>query len=176
MRKRSTKRSSGTYSASKKSIEIIADTLRHEVQPLGVNVKIIVTGVVVSKGQTYFYYFALPENSLYKRIEPTIAARARGEDGMTRMLTVDYATAVVDDITKQTSGRFWFGEYADGVKYAWTPQVPQEMLVSPPQLMLHTIKPSLTHIGCWCSSRDRSGPFEVSCQERLQGPDLDGKS
>lgn len=90
----------------------------------------IVTGAVVSRGQTYFDNFALPENSVYKQIEGVIAARARGEDGITRMPTADYAAAVVEDITKQTSGKFWYGDYAQDVKYAWSPQVPQEMLVS----------------------------------------------
>lgn len=90
----------------------------------------IVTGAVISKGQTYFDDFALPENSLYKSIESTIAARARGEDGITKMPTADYAKAVVDDITKRTSGKFWCGDYADGIKYAFTPQVRQEILVS----------------------------------------------
>ncbi|KAF2439184.1 putative hydroxybutyrate dehydrogenase [Karstenula rhodostoma CBS 690.94] len=118
----------GTYSASKRSIEIIADTLRHEVQPFGVSVKMIVTRAVISKGQTYFGDFALPENSLYKRIENTIAARARGEDGITRMPTAEYATAVVDEIVKGTSGKFWYGDYAKEVEHVWTPKVPQEML------------------------------------------------
>jgi 1-acylglycerone phosphate reductase len=90
----------------------------------------IVTGAVISKGQTYFGDFALPENSLYKRIEGTIAARARGEDGVTRMPTANYATAVVDEISKRTSGKFWYGDYAQNLKYVWTPQVPQEVLVS----------------------------------------------
>jgi 1-acylglycerone phosphate reductase len=107
------------------------------VQPFGVIVKMIVTGAVISKGQTYFDDFTLPENSLYKSIESTVAARARGEDGITRMPTAGYATAVVNDITKRTSGKFWFGDYADGVKYAWTTQVPQEMLVSLPKLTVN---------------------------------------
>lgn len=93
-------------------------------------VKMIVTGAVISKGQTYFDDFALPESFLYKSIESTVAARARGEDGVSRMPTAEYAKAVVDDITKRTSGKFWCGGYADGIKYAFTPQVPQEMLVS----------------------------------------------
>ncbi|KAF2176853.1 putative hydroxybutyrate dehydrogenase [Zopfia rhizophila CBS 207.26] len=118
----------GTYSASKRSIEIIADHLRLEVQPFGVNVMMVVTGAVISKGQTYFGDFALPEDSLYKRIEGTIAARARGDDGVSRMQTANYATAVVDEITKRTGGKFWYGDYAETVKSAMSPTVPQELL------------------------------------------------
>jgi hypothetical protein len=109
---------------------MIADHLRLEVQPLGANVMMIVTGAVVSKGQTYFSDFALPENSLYKRIEGTIAARARGEDGVPRMPTNEYAAPVVDEIAKRNSGKFWYGEYADMVKAVMTPNVAQEVLVS----------------------------------------------
>jgi hypothetical protein len=90
----------------------------------------IVTGAVISKGQTYFGDFALPENSLYKRIESIIAARARGDAGITKMRTADYAAAVVGEITKRVSGKFWYGDYAESVKSVWTPQVPQELLVS----------------------------------------------
>lgn len=45
------------------------------------------------------------------------------------MSTADYATAVVGEITKRVSGKFWYGDYAEGVKSAWSPQVAQEILV-----------------------------------------------
>jgi 1-acylglycerone phosphate reductase len=120
----------GTSSASKRAIEIIADHLRLEVQPFGATVMMIVTGAVISRGQTYFSDFALPEGSLYKRIESTIAARAHGEDGIARMPTADYATAVVDEIVKRKGGKFWYGEYAEAVKSARVATVPQDVLVS----------------------------------------------
>ena len=120
----------GTYSASERAIEIIADHLRLEVQPFGANVMMIVTGAVVSNGQTYFGDFALPEDSLYKCIEGTISARARGDDGVSRMPAANYATAVVDEITKRASGKFWYGDYAEAVKSVMSPTVPQELLVS----------------------------------------------
>ena len=90
----------------------------------------IVTGAVVSNGQTYFGDFALPEDSLYKCIEGTISARARGDDGVSRMPAANYATAVVDEITKRASGKFWYGDYAEAVKSVMSPTVPQELLVS----------------------------------------------
>ncbi|KAF2661158.1 putative hydroxybutyrate dehydrogenase [Lophiostoma macrostomum CBS 122681] len=119
----------GTYSASKRSIEIIADHLRLEMKPFGVNITMVVTGAVVSNGQTYFGDFVLPENSLYKRIEDTIAARARGDDGHSRMPTMNYAAAVVDETTKRTGGKIWHGDYAEMVKSVNSPTVPQEVLV-----------------------------------------------
>jgi 1-acylglycerone phosphate reductase len=104
--------------------------MRHEVHPFGVTVKMIVTGAVISRGQTYFGDFSLPENSLYKSIESIITARAQGDDGVTRMPTMQYAKAVVNEILKRTSGKFWYGDYAEQVKAVWTPQVPQELMVS----------------------------------------------
>jgi len=120
----------GTYSASKRAIEIIADHLRLEVAPFGVKVMTVVTGAVISQGQTYFADYALPEGSLYKPIEGIITARARGDDGVSRMQTMHYATAVVDEIAKRESGKFWYGGHAEAVKSTMAPQVPQELLVS----------------------------------------------
>jgi hypothetical protein len=126
---------------------MIADHLRLEVQPLGVNVMMIVTGAVVSKGQTYFSDFTLPEHSLYKCIEGTIAARARGEDGVPRMPTNEYAAPVVDEIAKRNSGKFWYGEYAEMVKAVMTPNVAQEVLVSS-GLSHGDFAAKLTYPGC----------------------------
>lgn len=62
----------GTYSASKRALEVIAETMRLELKPFGVDVLSVVTGAVKSQGQTYFGDFALPENSLYKPIEDSV--------------------------------------------------------------------------------------------------------
>ncbi|KAI1163093.1 hypothetical protein F5B18DRAFT_672638 [Nemania serpens] len=116
----------GTYAASKRSIEIVADTLRLELGPFGVSVLEVVTGAVKSKGQTYFGDFKLPEQS---SIEPTIAGRAQGNDGVPRMDTTEYAKAVVDDALQRTTGRVWHGGFADRVKMGTTAQgVPQSAM------------------------------------------------
>ncbi|KAI1115453.1 hypothetical protein F5Y14DRAFT_460578 [Nemania sp. NC0429] len=118
----------GTYAASKRSIEIVADTVRLELAPFGVGVLEVVTGAVKSRGQTYFGDFKLPEQSLiqasyfrlYKSIEPTIASRAQGNDGVPRMDTKEYAKAVLDDVLQRTTGRVWHGGFADQVKMGTT--------------------------------------------------------
>ncbi|CAG9988893.1 unnamed protein product [Clonostachys byssicola] len=116
----------GTYSASKRGMEVVADTLRLELAPFGVDVLEVVTGAVKSRGQTYFGDFKLPENSLYKKIEPTIANRAQGGDGMPRMDTEEYAAAVSEQILKRITGRFWCGKQADQTRMATTAvEVPQ---------------------------------------------------
>ncbi|KAI1353032.1 putative hydroxybutyrate dehydrogenase [Xylaria sp. FL0043] len=116
----------GTYAASKMSLEIVADTLRLELAPFGVNVVEVVTGGVKSNGQTYFGDFQLPPQSA---IEGTIALRAQGKEGMERMETSQYADAVVDDILAGAVGRIWHGVFADRVKMSTTAtQVPQSAM------------------------------------------------
>ncbi|KAI0853765.1 hypothetical protein F5Y00DRAFT_257066 [Daldinia vernicosa] len=82
------------------SSEIVAETLRLELAPFGVDILEIVTGAVKALGQMYFDDFQLPANSLYKSIEDTIANIAQGNDEIPRMETRKYATAVVDEIKK----------------------------------------------------------------------------
>ncbi|KAI0518489.1 hypothetical protein F5B22DRAFT_599388 [Xylaria bambusicola] len=119
----------GTYAASKRSLEIVADTLRLELAPFDVNVIEVVTGAVKSQGQTYFDDFKLPEQSLYKGIESIVAGRAQGKDGTQRMDTGEYAAAVVDEVMKGTAGRIWFGGRAEDVRLGTTATaVPQSAM------------------------------------------------
>ncbi|KAF7865808.1 hypothetical protein EAF04_005973 [Stromatinia cepivora] len=107
----------GLYAASKRSLELLGETLRLELQPFGVYVSSIVTGAVRTKGQTYFEDWKLPEDSLYKPVETTIHGRARGGDGVPRMDTMEYADQVVNDIIgRNGDGRFWCGTNAERTK------------------------------------------------------------
>ncbi|KAI0873936.1 hypothetical protein GGS24DRAFT_461274 [Hypoxylon argillaceum] len=110
----------GTYAASKRSLEIVGETLRLEIAPFGVGVLEVVTGAVKSRGQAYFGDFSLPTESLYKSIEPTIAIRAQGGDGLRRMDTLEYANSVTDDILARTAGRVWYGGFAEQTKMSTT--------------------------------------------------------
>lgn len=107
----------GVYAASKSSLEIISETLRLEMVPFGVTVLAVTTGAVKTKGQTYFGDWKLPADSIYKAIEDKIAARARGEDGVARMNTKEYAENVVNDIERGASGQVWRGNNAAGAKF-----------------------------------------------------------
>ena len=107
----------GVYAASKRSHEIISETLRLEMSPFGVTVLAITTCAVKTKGQTYFEDWKLPADSIYKPIEDTIAARARGHDGVERMDTMKYANKVFNDIESGTSGRVWRGTNAAIIKF-----------------------------------------------------------
>jgi 1-acylglycerone phosphate reductase len=105
-----------------------------------VTVLTVVTGGVKSAGQTYFEDLALPQGSLYKQVEDIIVSRAKGGDGMPRMDALEYAKAVVDEMEKEKSGKFWYGEYADMVKQSTTAvTVPLEAMASLPskRLLVH---------------------------------------
>ncbi|OGM42617.1 short-chain dehydrogenase [Aspergillus bombycis] len=106
----------GTYAGSKRALELMADTLRLELIPFHVKVLCIPTGAVRTQGQTYFGDFKLPDNSLYKPIEETIAARAQGQDGVERMPLMDYSSQVAAQIENGATGRFWCGANADRTK------------------------------------------------------------
>ncbi|PYI33530.1 putative hydroxybutyrate dehydrogenase [Aspergillus indologenus CBS 114.80] len=110
----------GTYAASKRSLEIMAETLRLELAPFQVRVLSIVTGGVQTLGQSHFDEFALPEGSMYKPIEDTIAKRARGEDGKQRSGLLGHAEQVVTAIVAGTAGKFWCGQGAGATKFAST--------------------------------------------------------
>lgn len=122
----------GTYAASKRSLELAAETLRLELSPFGVDVLEVVTGGVKTRGQTYFGDFKLPEESLYKNIEDIIASRAQGKDELPRMEAVEYAAGVADQIKSRATGRFWYGNNAESTRMSTTATaVPQAAMVNP---------------------------------------------
>ncbi|KAE8375519.1 hypothetical protein BDV26DRAFT_267787 [Aspergillus bertholletiae] len=119
----------GTYAGSKRAMELMADTLRLELTPFHVKVLCIPTGAVQTQGQTYFGDFKLPEGSLYKPIEETIAARAQGQGGSERMPLMDYSTHVAAQVENGATGRLWCGANAASTKAAISGDS-NEMMVS----------------------------------------------
>lgn len=118
----------GVYAASKRSGELIAETLRLELAPFDVKVLSIVNGAIKTLGQTYFDDFALPEGSLYKSIEETIASRAQGKDGRPRGELMPHCRKIVANMTEGKSGKIWLGEAAGGVKFGTT-YLPTSLMV-----------------------------------------------
>lgn len=112
-------------------MELMADTLRLELIPFKVKVLCIVTGAVQTQGQTYFGDFKLPENSLYRPIEKTIAARAQGQDGTERMPLMDYSSQVAAQIESGGTGRFWCGANSANTKASISGDS-NDMMVSTP--------------------------------------------
>ncbi|KAH7318408.1 hypothetical protein B0I35DRAFT_451285 [Stachybotrys elegans] len=107
----------GTFAASKRSTEIMAETLRLELAPFQVKVLSIVTGALKTNGQTHFNDWALPTDSRYLPVESTIHNRARGQEGAPRMDARDYSRRVVATIIGGATGKFWYGASAGAVKF-----------------------------------------------------------
>lgn len=114
---------------------MVSETLRLELAPLGVNVMTVETGAVRSMVHTKPPEVKLPSNSRYLSIEKTIAARARGEDGVGRMETRTYAAMVVDDVLNRTRGTVWRGGSALFARWA-SALLPAFVMVSQSQQTL----------------------------------------
>lgn len=85
----------------------------------------------------------LPSSSRYLSIEKTIAARARGEDGVSRMETRAYAAQVVSDVLSGARGRIWRGGTALLVRCV-SALLPAFILVSwPKKRAVETDKPNI---------------------------------
>lgn len=124
-----TLRFAGLYAASKRSEQIMAETLRLELAPFNVKVLSVVTGALKTMGQTHFEDWKLPAGSLYSPIEPTIKDRARGQEGAPRMEPCDYAKGVVNDIIRGRTGTIWHGASVGAVRFG-TSWLPTWMMVS----------------------------------------------
>ncbi|ROT37818.1 NAD(P)-binding protein [Sodiomyces alkalinus F11] len=123
----------GAYAASKRSGEIMAETLRLELAPFQVKVLSVVTGALKTMVQTHFDDWKLPEGSLYAPVESTIRDRARGQEGAPRMEADDYAQRVVAEIIGGRTGRFWYGASAGAVKFG-TSYLPTSLMDSGVQI------------------------------------------
>ncbi|CAG8979936.1 hypothetical protein HYALB_00013520 [Hymenoscyphus albidus] len=118
----------GLYAATKRSLELLAETIRLEIEPFGVKTLQVVTGAVESNGQTYFGDWKLPDDSMYKPIEELIKHRVRGGDGHPREAAEKYAQEVVGDILEGKTGKVWRGGNSASTKRAVTTDVPQALL------------------------------------------------
>ncbi|MCJ1430793.1 hypothetical protein MMC27_000143 [Xylographa pallens] len=104
--------SAGIYSASKAALTIASETLRVEVEPLGVRVITAMIGCVETNIYSNNSTFELPAGSLYKPIKQQIAdtnARKHSPKG-TDVNTL--AKNVVDGILKGKKGQLWRGKMA----------------------------------------------------------------
>ena len=95
----------GTYAASKRSMELMAETLRLELLPFEVRVVSVVTATVKTNGLDYFDDLTLPEESLYKSIEATIRGRAQGSGSKNRMNANEYAQKVISRLVQSGATR-----------------------------------------------------------------------
>ena len=91
------------------------------------------TGAVSTRTLDTGKDFKLPAASIYKSIEDQIAARARGEDGVKRLSTSEYARQVVKDVRHGVNGSTWRGGMASVVKFVAS-YAPVRLWVSAPSV------------------------------------------
>lgn len=121
----------GLYQASKAATEMLSETMRLELQPLGVRVISLVTGAVATNIMLGASIGGLPKSSPYnvKSVETAISKMASKDDGIKRTPASEYAKAVVNDMLGSCSGRIWRGQMA-GVVNFMSKFVPASIIVS----------------------------------------------
>ncbi|KAL2441358.1 Short-chain dehydrogenase/reductase [Exophiala dermatitidis] len=94
----------GPYSASKAAASSITSSLRYELEPFGIDVTELKTGVVQSNVSANLAAAdkgsVLPDSSVYALIKDKIGAVMRGDHGFTPQPTDQWARAVVNDLSR----------------------------------------------------------------------------
>ena len=104
------------YGASKSAMDMASETLRHEMEPLGVKVMTVVTGVVKTQIFSNAAPDPLPSDSPYKAAEEQIQKRMRGEDIFTFATVESFAQSVVNDALAGKSGHTYRAKLASLLK------------------------------------------------------------
>ncbi|CAD6448630.1 8206903f-48bd-4ae8-b69e-0cb7d3398fd3 [Sclerotinia trifoliorum] len=94
----------GYYNASKAAVNHITDQLRLELEPLGVKVILVITGVVRTKFFDNQPSVRLPENSPYAPARDIVEHAAGGDEELASAMDVDvYTNKVVENALKKNS-------------------------------------------------------------------------
>ena len=105
-----------TYSASKSAMDLVSETLRHEVEPLGVKVQTVVTGAVKTQFFNNVEVEPMPKGSYFRAAEEEIGKRKAGADVFGFASVEDYAKSVVNDILGGKSGHTYRGKFATMIR------------------------------------------------------------
>ncbi|OAA70333.1 oxidoreductase, short-chain dehydrogenase/reductase family [Cordyceps fumosorosea ARSEF 2679] len=122
----------GAYSSSKSALHTVSETLRMELQPLGVTVACLVTGTVATRFHANEGEFALPAGSRYADILETISLWARGAVGPDQGTVDDYVTQILPDVLGSSrGGKLWRGANSGAAWFAstWLPDYILDKLV-----------------------------------------------
>lgn len=107
----------------------MSETLRHELQPLGVDVITVVAGIIKSNFHANMPEFELPSTSLYRSLDKQIGAAASGGGLPANSMSAEqFGREVVSDVMAGKRGNIYRGTLAWGAK--WIPLFPTAFLVS----------------------------------------------
>ena len=107
------------YNGSKAALAIASETWRLELQLLGVRTITLVTLAVKTNAQTNHRRFELPETSYYYKIRDFIHRLTDGSMQEGAITPRQYATKVVREVEKGTSGPVWAGTHAFTGRWGW---------------------------------------------------------
>ncbi|KJX93911.1 oxidoreductase like protein [Zymoseptoria brevis] len=108
----------GGYNASKAAATFFSETLRIEVEPLGLRVVTAMVGEVQSQIWEQQGSYKLPEGSYYKSVEKFIVDQADGKKQSKEEPAETVAKSLVDDVLSGISGQTWRGGQAGAAKNA----------------------------------------------------------
>ncbi|KAI3394643.1 hypothetical protein diail_2453 [Diaporthe ilicicola] len=102
----------GIYNSSKAAETMISESLRIELEPLGIRVLTVMLGQVSTQMYANTPAFHLPEGSPYEKIAGTIASQSRGELNLNNEPAEVAARNLVSDVTRGRRGQIWRGGLA----------------------------------------------------------------
>ncbi|SMY20455.1 unnamed protein product [Zymoseptoria tritici ST99CH_1A5] len=108
----------GGYNASKAAATFLSETLRIEVEPLGLRVVTAMVGEVQSQIWQQGDSYKLPEGSYYKSVERFIVDQMEGKKQAKEEPAETVAKSLVDDVLSGMSGQTWRGGQAGAAKNA----------------------------------------------------------
>ncbi|KAL1888581.1 NADPH-dependent 1-acyl dihydroxyacetone phosphate reductase [Sporothrix stenoceras] len=106
------------YNATKAAVHSLGETLRMELQPLGVGILTIITGTIRTQIQANVPVRPLPDNSLYKPVQPYLDSMYAGTAHPNKMDAPVYAQNVVSDVLGGAKGHVYRGTNASNACYA----------------------------------------------------------
>ncbi|KAF2172593.1 hypothetical protein M409DRAFT_49151 [Zasmidium cellare ATCC 36951] len=108
----------GAYNGSKAAETFFSETLRIEMEPLGVRVVTAMVGEVETQIYQSGDSYKLPEGSYYKNVEKFIVDQGAGKLQQNNEPAAKTAKSLVDDVLRGMSGQTWRGGVAGTAKIA----------------------------------------------------------
>jgi 1-acylglycerone phosphate reductase len=107
------------YNGSKAALAIASETWRFELQPLGVRTITLITLAVKTNALKNRHRTEIPETSYYYDIRDLIYRLTDGSMQEGAITPRQYATKVVREVKKGTSGPVWAGTHATTGHWGW---------------------------------------------------------
>ncbi|KUJ07499.1 short-chain dehydrogenase/reductase [Mollisia scopiformis] len=105
------------YNASKGALVVASETWRLELGPLGIKTLTLMTAAVKTNFFQNIDAVKVPENSYYSSVRDFIEGLGDGKAQENGISAREFATKVVREVEKGTTGKFWVGGGAAGARW-----------------------------------------------------------